>query len=132
MRLCVLSACETSLGDLGPLAGEPVQGLPRALHLAGCPNVVASLWNVNDQATAALMGKFYHGLWQEGKTPLEALRQAQILVYRHPEWIAELAERGPSASKKLGIPLGTQAEKASESRAPTKLWASFVLSGSGN
>src|SRR5262249_34863822 len=72
LRVCVLSACETGLGD--QTGGEGVQGLQRALHLAGCPNVVASLWKVNDAATAALMAKFYHELWVNKKTPLEALR----------------------------------------------------------
>jgi CHAT domain-containing protein len=40
-------------------------GLHRAFHLAGTRNVVASLWEVDDQATAALMALFYHKLWQE-------------------------------------------------------------------
>jgi tetratricopeptide (TPR) repeat protein len=129
LRLCVLSACETGLGDLGPLAGEGVQGLPRALHLAGCPDVIASLWNVNDEATAALMAKLYDGLWREGKSPLEALRQAQLLVYRHPERIAELAERGrPTGLKTLQLPV----EPATDGkRSATKLWAGFILSGAG-
>jgi CHAT domain-containing protein/tetratricopeptide (TPR) repeat protein len=127
LRLCVLSACETGLGDLGPLTGEAVQGLPQALHLAGCPNVISSLWNVNDQATAALMAKLYDGLWREGKTPLEALRQAQLLVYRHPERIVELAERGPTALKTVRLPTGGERGRT----AATKLWAGFVLSGSG-
>jgi CHAT domain-containing protein/Tfp pilus assembly protein PilF len=129
LRLCVLSACETGLGDLGPLAGEGVQGLPRALHLAGCPDVIASLWNVNDQATAALMAKLYDGLWREGKSPLEALRQAQLLVYRHPERIAELAERGrPTGLKTLQLPVETATDGK---RSATKLWAGFILSGAG-
>jgi tetratricopeptide (TPR) repeat protein len=127
LRLCVLSACESGLGDLGPLTGEAVQGLPHALHLAGCPNVISSLWNVNDQATAALMAKLYDGLWREGKTPLEALRQAQLLVYGHPELVAELAERGPTALKTLRLPPAAAPGRP----AATKLWAGFVLSGSG-
>jgi CHAT domain-containing protein/Tfp pilus assembly protein PilF len=127
LRLCVLSACESGLGDLGPLTGEAVQGLPHALHLAGCTNVISSLWNVNDQATAALMAKLYDGLWREGKTPLEALRQAQLLVYRHPERIGELAERGPTALKTLRLPTGGERGRT----AATKLWAGFVLSGPG-
>jgi serine/threonine protein kinase/CHAT domain-containing protein/tetratricopeptide (TPR) repeat protein len=126
LRLCVLSACES---DLGPLAGEGVQGLPRALHLAGCRDVIASLWNVNDRATAALMAKLYDGLWREGKTPLEALRQAQLLVYRHPDRIADLAERGrPTGLKTLRLPIEPAAPAQ---RAATKLWAGFVLSGAG-
>jgi CHAT domain-containing protein/Tfp pilus assembly protein PilF len=127
LRLCVLSACQTGLGDLGPVGGEGVQGLQRAFHLAGCPNVVASLWNVNDQATAALMAKFYHGLWHENKTPLEALRQAQLTIYRHPERIARLADRAaPDFNDTIRLTPNGQA-----ARAPTKLWAAFVLSGVG-
>ena len=61
LRLVTLSACETGLGDFAD--GQGVQGLQQAFHLAGCPNVVASLWKVNDAATAALMAQFYHELW---------------------------------------------------------------------
>ena len=92
-QLVTLSACETGLGEL--TGGEGVQGLQIAFHLAGCPNVIASLWKVNDAATAALMAKFYHELWVNKKPPSEALREAQITIYHHPELIADLAgERG--------------------------------------
>jgi CHAT domain-containing protein len=133
LRLCVLSACQTGLGDLGPVGGEGVQGLQRAFHLAGCPNVVASLWNVNDQATAALMAKFYHGLWHENKTPLEALRQAQLTIYRHPERIARLVDRAaPDFNDTIRLAPNLQRTPAGQgARAPTKLWAAFVLSGVG-
>ena len=75
--------------------GEGVQGLQRAFHLAGCPDVIASLWQVDDAATAALMAKFYHELWVNRRPPLEALRDAQLTVYRHPERVPALAgQRG--------------------------------------
>jgi CHAT domain-containing protein/tetratricopeptide (TPR) repeat protein len=65
LDLAVLSACETGLGESA--AGEGVFGLQRAFHVGGCKNVVASLWKVDDQATAALMALFYHHLWVKGE-----------------------------------------------------------------
>jgi tetratricopeptide (TPR) repeat protein/CHAT domain-containing protein len=132
LRLAVLSACETGLGEL--TGGEGVQGLQRAFHLAGCPNVLASLWNVNDQATAALMAVFYHQLWAEKKPPLEALRMAQLTIYRHPERIADLAgERGaPRLKEAVQLPAEAPAAPTRPGgRTPAKLWAAFVLSGLG-
>jgi CHAT domain-containing protein len=135
LRLAVLSACETGLGDL--TGGEGVQGLVRAFHLAGCPNVVASLWNVNDDATAALMAEFYRQLWQEHQPPIEALRQAQLLIYRHPERVRELASerRPPNLSQPQPVNTGTAPSAApprtAAGTAPPKWWAAFQLSGAG-
>jgi CHAT domain-containing protein len=132
LRLCVLSACDTGLGDE---AGEGVAGLQRAFHLAGCANVVASLWRVDDAATAALMAKFYHELWVNNKPPLEALREAQLTIYRRPELVPALAgERGkPRFDEAVKLP--SEPPKSPEGNraktADTKQWAAFVLSGIG-
>jgi CHAT domain-containing protein len=111
-----------------------VQGLQRAFHLAGCPNVVASLWKVNDAATAALMAQFYHELWVNQKPPIEALREAQLTIYRHPERIpAPAGERGRPAleeAAKLGSAATAKPDEKPKTT-PTKLWAAFVLSGTG-
>ena len=80
--LVVLSACETGLGAVA--GGEGVLGLQRAFQIAGARNVVASLWKVDDQATAQLMRLFYHKLWAEKKTPAVALREAQLWILNHP------------------------------------------------
>src|SRR5213592_921066 len=62
--LVVLSACQTGLGS-GALADVPAGddwvGLTRAFLHAGAANVVATLWAVDDWATAALMERFYEG-----------------------------------------------------------------------
>ena len=133
LRLCVLSACETGLGQL--TEGEGVQGLVRAFHLAGCANVVGSLWLVDDRATAALMAQFYHELRGNGRPPLEALAAAQLTLYRHPERIPALAgSRGAidqAATVKLGSPAPGAQPGEGRKTAPVKLWAAFVLSGLG-
>jgi CHAT domain-containing protein len=133
LQLAVLSACESGLGDLGD-RGEGVFGLQRAFHYAGARNVVASLWKVDDLATAALMGEFYHQLWVEKQLPIEALRRAQLLVYRaDPKRFAELAARGLGVgSKELkGVPvLAADARDARAGNRPA-LWAAFTLSGLG-
>ena len=96
LELAVLSACETGLGDVA--GGEGVFGLQRALHLAGCRDVVASLWKVPDAATAALMGEFYRALWDEYLPPVLALQKAQAGgLPGQPEAVPGdgLARRGP-------------------------------------
>jgi len=72
--LVVLSACETALG--AEADGEGLVGLVRAFLSAGSRAVVASLWSVDDEATAALMRAFYEGL-QKGVPPDAALAAAQ-------------------------------------------------------
>jgi CHAT domain-containing protein len=74
--LVVLSACDTGLGVIA--GGDDLIGLTRGFLYAGAHSIVASLWPVDDQATAELMTAFYAGLARMPKG--EALRQAQMLV----------------------------------------------------
>jgi CHAT domain-containing protein len=73
--LVVLSACQTALGR--PIAGEGLVGLTRGFMHAGAPRVVASLWKVDDSATAELMTQFYRGMFERGETASSALWAAQ-------------------------------------------------------
>ncbi len=83
-ELVVLSACETGLGK--EIKGEGLVGLTRGFMYAGARRVVVSLWNVNDQATAELMARFYRGMLRENKTPAAALRTAQMEMARQKQW----------------------------------------------
>lgn len=88
--LVVLSACETAGGKIYDTEGT--LGLTRAFMFAGTPRVISSLWKVDDEATRALMVRFYE-LWRksdgEEKGAAAALRGAQAFVRdhaEHPEW----------------------------------------------
>lgn len=81
--LVTLSACETGLGKIA--SGDDVIGLTRGFFYAGARSIVASLWQVDDAATAQLMESFYRNLANHDKR--EALRLAQIETrerYREP------------------------------------------------
>ncbi len=92
--LVTLSACETGLSRVAP--GDELVGLVRGFLLAGAPNVLATLWTVDDASTAALMAAFYAGLCA-GARPAAALRAAQsaaAIAGRHPFYWAAFALHG--------------------------------------
>ena len=82
--LVVLSACRTALGK--DVRGEGLVGLTRGFMYAGASSVVASLWKVDDEATAELMKYFYANMLQKGMRPAEALRAAQNTLRQNPHW----------------------------------------------
>jgi CHAT domain-containing protein len=78
--LVVLSACDTGLGESIP--GEGLVGLPQAFLGAGATRVIVSLWPVEDLATSTLMKRFYHEYFANALPPSEALRRAQIAMWK--------------------------------------------------
>lgn len=78
-ELVVLSGCQTGLGK--PVSGEGLVGLTRGFMYAGSPRVVASLWAVEDRATAELMARFYTAMLKRGLRPAAALRAAQLSMW---------------------------------------------------
>ena len=83
-ELVVLSACHTALGK--EIKGEGLMGLTRGFMYAGSPRVVASLWDVRDEATAELMKRFYQGMLKENLRPAAALRAAQVSMLKEKRW----------------------------------------------
>jgi CHAT domain-containing protein len=84
--LVVLSACSTGLGK--DFKSEGLVGLTQGFMYSGAQSVVASLWKVDDQATAELMGRFYKGMIEDGLRPAAALRKAQLEMRQQKRWQA--------------------------------------------
>ncbi|MEO1131816.1 MAG: CHAT domain-containing protein, partial [Cyanobacteria bacterium J06639_1] len=84
IELLVLSACDTAAGD-----DRATLGLAGLALRAGARSTLASLWALDDESGAQLMGQFYRELAQSGTSKAEALRRAQLTLladpdYRHP------------------------------------------------
>lgn len=73
VRLLVLSACQSGLGEI---TSDGVFGLQRGLKNAGVSAMVVSLWEVNDDATRHFMVRFHTAL-SEGRTPGNAFDLAR-------------------------------------------------------
>jgi CHAT domain-containing protein len=83
-ELVVLSACDTGLGK--DVRGEGLVGLTRGFMYAGASSVVASLWKVDDAASAELMTHFYKAMFEDDLTPAAALRSAKETMWRQKHW----------------------------------------------
>jgi len=73
-ELVTLSGCDTQTGVIAK--GEGVLSLARGFFYSGAKTVVASQWQVSDQASVVLMDYFYKYLSQ-GKSKQEALTRAK-------------------------------------------------------
>ncbi len=81
-ELVVLSACETGIGKLEK--GEGVISLTRGFLYNRVPNVVFSLWKINDKNACDLMTDFYSNILQ-GKSYASALRHAKLNMISNKE-----------------------------------------------
>jgi CHAT domain-containing protein len=93
--LVVLSGCQSALGK--EIRGEGQVGLTRGFMYAGAARVLASLWKVDDKATADLMKLFYKALLSDKLSPSAAIRAAQIAMIKQkkePYYWAAFALQG--------------------------------------
>jgi CHAT domain-containing protein len=121
VELLVLSACKTAIGDekaeLG-FAGLAVQ--------ANVKSALASLWNVSDEGTLALMTEFYRDL-KTAPIKAEALREAQMAMLKGQIRI----EGGQLHTSQGNIPLPPSlAEIENKDLSHPYYWAAFTVVGS--
>jgi CHAT domain-containing protein len=82
--LLTLSACQTAAGD-----DRAALGLAGVAVKSGARSALATLWAINDQASAMLVTEFYRQLLKENVSKAQALQRAQNALmqnvrYRHP------------------------------------------------
>lgn len=105
-ELAVLSACNTGRGKMAK--GEGVISLARAFKYAGCPNILMSLWQADDKATASIMTHFYEHL-NRGLGKAEAIRQAKLdylggSAQNHPFFWAAFVLIGDNEPLEAAVP----------------------------
>jgi CHAT domain-containing protein/tetratricopeptide (TPR) repeat protein len=88
-RLVAISSCQSALPEIAGLPDEVIS-IGTAMLAAGSACAVASLWSVDDLATALLMTRMYEEMLQHKHRPPEALRRAQL-------WLRALTVEGESA-----------------------------------
>jgi len=134
-RFVVLSACETAMTRVMGTIDEML-GFPIAFLENGTRTVLASLWPVEDSATALLTGQFYREHFHEDKTPAQALRSAQNWL--RTVTVSELSNLFRELKKDPG-PAGAQAARVRSSLIGADpghqpyshpfFWAAFTISG---
>jgi CHAT domain-containing protein len=76
-NLVTLSGCQSGMSEV--TGSDDLLGLMRGFLYAGARSLLLSLWNVNDESTAALMVNFYRE-WQQGATKSMAFKKAMLGV----------------------------------------------------
>jgi CHAT domain-containing protein/tetratricopeptide (TPR) repeat protein len=108
--LVVLSACRSGSGTV---SSDGVLGLTRGFFLAGSPSVLATFWDVSDEATATLMSRFYRSYAKSGAKG-SSLRGSQLALLRDLRAGRVMAD---AAGRRVTLP------------EHPLLWAGFFLSG---
>ena len=124
-ELVVLSACETGLGgqDLGN--GAEILGFGYQMQNAGAKAAIASLWQVSDGGTQALMNAFYTAL-SNGYSKAEALQRAQqALIEGDLSLVGDTRGTIQLISTDAGEPI------TADNLSHPYYWAPFILIGNG-
>ncbi|MBE9069478.1 CHAT domain-containing protein [Leptolyngbya cf. ectocarpi LEGE 11479] len=125
--LFVLSACETGLGGSELGNGEEILGFGYLMQEAGAAASIASLWQVSDGGTQALMNAFYTAL-RNGHTKAKALQLAQQALISN-----DLSLVGDARSTGIAIVSSQTGEETTPAGSLNHpyYWAPFILIGNG-
>jgi CHAT domain-containing protein len=134
-QLVVLSACETAMSRVSSMPDEFL-GFPAAFLHAGSRSVLATLWPVDDAATALLSWRFYRELMGNHLKPARALREAQnwmrkATVRELMELLREM-KSAPVPAAPFAARIRTALRQVDPDLCPFAepyFWAAFTISG---
>lgn len=117
--LVTLSACQTAINtDFIENRRSEIEGLGLLIRRAGADSVIASLWNVNDESTGRIMRAMYKNWTEEGMQLEQALRIAQLSLFKRTETISkDQTNRAPTVTKRI----------SPSSYKHPYYWSSFIL-----
>jgi CHAT domain-containing protein len=131
VELLTLSACETAVGDDSTSHhGVEVEGLGAIAQQAGAKAVLASLWPVADESTAALMRTLYQSHKVNRLDKADALRQAQLALLKGSAKIDDAGDAKRGLTRTGATP--TAGNFKVNPNAPYShpfYWAPFILMG---
>lgn len=118
-KLVVLSGCETGTGTLNK--SEGLMSLARGFSYAGTKNVIASLWQTEDNSSAAIFKNFYSNLSNSNFS--SALRNSKLAFLNSPS----VAAASPYYWSGY-IYIGTPGESAAQSSNGKLKWIAVLTS----
>ncbi|MHC5613966.1 MAG: CHAT domain-containing protein [Nostoc sp.] len=121
VELLVLSACRTALGDR-----DAELGFGGFAYITGVKTALASLWQVSDSGTLALMTEFYKNL-KTAPTKSEALRQAQLAMIKGQVTIENGQMR--TSVRSVALPPESPESKETKDLKHPFYWSAFTMIG---
>jgi len=107
-QLIVLSACESGKGQIE--SGEGTFSIARGFAIVGVPNIVMSLWEVNDRTTSSQMVGFYENFLKSKLDLNSSLRNVKLdyissgdSYLSHPFYWASFIHVGQNTSFEQGF-----------------------------
>lgn len=119
VELIILSACQTAQGYV---SDEGPSGIVRGLKKAGVKTIIATLWEVDDEATKIFMNAFYEAWVLSGKTKSQSMEIAQQTVKNYTRNHKERRSKTIISHRKKN----TQS-MVSYPFAQPKYWTPFIL-----